>query len=357
VGNVDAADIYYTSTDIISNSGRVDIYALFAQLKYRLNRTWTLSAGLRFDFSRFHDAAFSIDEPSYSIIYFTDFQFDNIPTRHWNSINPKFIIQYSPSQKSRFYFTLAKGFRAPLLDDLCRSERSDRGMRIANPKLNPEHIYNLELGLDKKLFDKVTFELSSYYTVGYDFMQMLSTGDSVNIGYAIVPIYQISNISMVIIKGLESDISFILSKNSGVRINYTFNSASIRRFTPNSKADIDLTGKYLPNIPAHRFSFEGHCKNKIFNFSAKAEFQGKRYIKDDNTIDNIYLLTDMYPSAITVNTKFWKEFRAFVFSFEIDNLFNEIYINSKGYKSPGRMLFAKISYNFIINNNEKKKTF
>ena len=347
-GSVKASDIYYTSTDIISNTGTSDILALFTQLVYPISSAWSVTAGLRYDFSRFHDAAFLIEEPSYSIEYFTDFQFDNIESQSWSALNPKLIVQYSKSKTSRVFFTLSKGFRAPMLDDLCRSERSNRGLRIANPELNPEHIYSAEVGFDKTLFRNFSVEMSCYYTLGYDFMQLLSTGDSVDIGYTEIPVYHIANISMVNIYGLESDFSYVFNKNSGLSFNYTFISATIGKFESNTGADIDLSGKHLANIPLHRANLNTYFKNKLVNLSVSADFQGRRFIKDDNSVDNIYLLTNMYPSVLTLNAKIWKEYKSFVFSLDLDNVTNEIYINSKGYKSPGRMLFAKIAYNFTI---------
>jgi outer membrane receptor protein involved in Fe transport len=347
-GSVDAADLYYTSTDLITNKGMLDIYAMFIQYKHLFrNQKWMIVAGLRYDLAYFHDAAFAIEKPSYSIEYFSNFQFDNIDNKTWDSFNPKFTLQYLPSVSSRIYFTIAKGFRAPILDDLCRTERSRRGLRIANPELKPEHIYNAETGFDKTFYNLVKTELSAYYNKEFDFMYMLSTGDSVNLGYTIAPVYHIANISNVDIYGVEFDISAPLGNHLKAWMNYSYNKATISQFTARTDADLDLNGKFLINTPMHSSSAGFNVLTRLVNLSVAYKYTGSRWVKEDNTIDNIYLMTDKYPAYYTIDIKLWKQLGNLNLSLNIDNIMNEIYINSRGYKSPGRMIFLNANY-FII---------
>jgi outer membrane receptor protein involved in Fe transport len=355
LGSVDAKDIYYTSTDLISNSGMMDIAALFVQSTYTSdNLKWTFVTGLRYDFARFHDAVFSIEKPSYSIEYFADFQFDDIPDQTWGAFNPKFTLQHKPSDNLKWYVSASKGFRAPVLDDMCRSERSRFGLRIANPKLKAEHIYTLETGVDKQWNKKLLSQISVFYSKGYDFMHMLSTGDSVNLGYTIAPVFKISNITTVNISGVEVDLKYDINKVVKIFGNYSFMNAQIGKFIPNTAADIDLTGKYLTNIPMHSSATGFVFMSKIFNVSLSAKYTGQRWIKDDNQTDNIYLMSDKYDAYNVVDAKIWRKWKNFETSFDMNNVFNVIYINSRGYKSPGRMFFFKISYSFTDNSKQKK---
>ena len=352
IGKVLGQDIYYTSTDLITNRGAMNTYALFVQDKFTFGKQkWNLVAGLRFDGAEFYDAAFSIEKPSYSIEYLSGFQFDNIEKKQWIDICPKLTLQYVPAQNLKTYLSVAKGFRAPVLDDLCRSEYSRYGFRVANPDIKPEHIYNIEVGMDNTFFKKLKTEFSFYYSAGYDFMYMLSTSDSVNLGYSIAPIYQVTNISKVNIYGLEADISSPIGKYLSAYFNYTFNHSTIGSFKPNTAADRDITGKFLPDIPMHQFSCGISVRTDYFNITIAEKYVGKRWVKDDNSIDNIYLLTDKYPSYFTTDIKLWQKVWQFDFSVDIDNLFNIVYINNKGFKSPGRMVFGKLSYTF---SNKKK---
>lgn len=352
MGRVNGKDIYYTSTDLIRNRGTMTTYSLFVQDKFTFgHQKWNLLAGLRFDGAVFYDAAFSIEKPSYSIEYLTNFQFDNIETKQWTAINPKLTLQYSPSQTLKMYISLAKGFRSPILDDLCRSEYSRYGFRVANPAIKPEHLYNMELGMDKTFFKKLKTEISFYYSAGYDFMSLLSTSDSVNLGYTIAPIYQVTNISKVNIFGIEADISSPIGKYFRAYFNYTFNHSTISDFEPNTAADRDLTGKFLPDVPMHQYSAGVSVLTDYINITVAGKYVGTRWVKDDNTVDNVFLMTDRYPARFITDIKLWQKIKQFDFSIDIDNLFNIVYINNKGYKSPGRMVFGKVSYTF----SKKKK--
>jgi iron complex outermembrane recepter protein len=349
LGSVDAKDIYYTSTDLISNAGMMDIAALFIQSTHKLkDQKWTIVAGIRYDYARFHDAAFSIEKPSYSIEYFSDFQFDDIPNQSWGALNPKFTLQHKPSEKLKWYVSASKGFRAPVLDNMCRSERSRRGLRIANPELKAEHIYTIESGIDKLWQKKILTQVSVFYTKGYDFMHLLSTGDSVNLGYTVAPIFKISNISAVNFAGLEFDANYLINKDIRLFANYSYLNAKIEKFIPNSEADTDLNGKFLTNIPMHTASAGIVFMSKILNLSISAKHTGKRWISDDNEVDNIYLMSDQYSAYTVLDAKLWKKFGKIETSFDVNNVFNVIYINSRGYKSPGRMLFLKLTYQISV---------
>jgi len=352
IGSVNGKDIYYTSTDLISNKGAMNTYALFVQDKFTFGKQkWNLVAGLRFDGAEFHDASFSIQDPSYSVEYLTDFQFDDIETKHWTAINPKLTLQYIPTRYFKAYVSVAKGFRAPILDDLCRSEYSRYGFRVANPEIKPEHIYNMEVGFDNTFFKMLKMEVSCYYSAGFDFMYLLSTADSVNLGYSIAPIYHVTNISKVNIFGVEADVSSPIGKYLNAYFNYTFNHSTVAGFEPNTAADRDLTGKFLPDIPMHQFSAGISLMTDYINISVAEKYVGTRWVRDDNLVDNVYLLTDKYPAYFITDVKLWRKFWQFECSIDFDNLFNIVYINSKGYKSPGRMVFGKLSYTF----SKKKK--
>jgi iron complex outermembrane receptor protein len=148
-GAVDGADIYYTSTDIIRNRGNLDIYSGFVQLKYvSKNSKLTIVPGLRYDLAIFRNALFSIENPSYSIEYLSEFQFVQQNPTNWSSFSPKLVVEYKLLKPITVYAVAAKGFRAPVLDDLCRSDQVRTGFRVANPDIRAEYLYSFETGVD-----------------------------------------------------------------------------------------------------------------------------------------------------------------------------------------------------------------
>ncbi|MBE9467321.1 MAG: TonB-dependent receptor [Bacteroidetes bacterium] len=346
IGSVNGKDIYYTSTDLINNKGKMNTFSAFAQAKFNLiSNKLSLVSGLRFDNAVFRDAFFSITEPSYSIQYLTDFQFNNIQDKSWNSFSPKLSIEFTPESEFKTYVSVAKGFSSPTLDDLCRTGRKKIGFKIANPQLKPEHIYNFEIGSDYKILNIIKTSVSLYYTIGQDFMYFVSTGDSVNLGYTIAPIFKVDNISAVEIYGAEADISFPITNSISSFINYTYTHSTIKKSEIKSvSVDKDLTGKFLTDIPMHKFSLGLNYENKFVNIGINGNYIGERWINDENKIDEIYLLTDKYPERFITNLKLWKKIKQFNISLDFNNIFNKIYTNSKGFKCPGRFVVLEIKY-------------
>jgi iron complex outermembrane receptor protein len=354
-GSVNGSDIYYTSTDVIHNSGNLDIYSGFAQIKFNFfKEKITLVPGIRFDHAVFSDAEFSIENPSYSIEYLSEFQFVSDESVNWSSFSPKISLNYSVSKNVDLYASVARGFRAPVLDDLCRSDQVRTGFRVANPEITPEYLNSFETGVDFKLKEKVYLGVSGYYNIGKDFMYLLSTGDSVNMGYTISPIYQTSNIGEVRIYGIETDVNYHLNKKLNLFANYTYNQSLISEFVVNPDgAGKDLTGKYLTDVPTHKVAGGFTVFTPYVNVSAFANYIGERWINDDNTVDEIYLLTDKYPAYTTLDVKLRKELKNFDFNLTIDNIVDKIYTNSKGYKCPGRMIIFEVKYEFKKSINEE----
>jgi len=348
-GSVLGTDVYYTSTDIIRNQGELDIYSGFAQAKFKLEKSKiVIVPGIICDLANFSNASFSIENPSYSIEYLSEFQFNNTKPVQWTSFSPKLAMEYQLSKENKLFLSVAKGFRAPDLDDLCRSDQVRTGFRIANPEINAEYLYSFELGADFNLFEGFYVGFSAYYNIGKDFMYLFSTGDSVNLGYTISPIYQISNIGEVNIYGIETDLSYHINNKLNIFANHTWNNSIISDFVVNPDgAGADLNGKHLTGIPDNKVSGGISVFTKYLSASILANYNGTRWINDDNSVETDYFMSDKYPAYYTVDLKLWRKIKNFEVGVTIDNILNEIYTNSRGYKCPGRMIIFEINYNFV----------
>jgi iron complex outermembrane receptor protein len=346
-GSVFGQDIYYTSTDIITNQGKMDTWAAFLQDEIRLlNEKLQFNIGLRMNLAYFHDGKFNIENPSYSIQYLVDYQDSAYQSGQWIQLDPKFSLQYRFTPVSRLYFSAARGFRAPALDDLCRTGKIRNGFKIANPDLHPEIVDNLELGGDMVLMKKIRLAASCYFSIGKDFMYYVSTGDSVNMGYKLTPVFVKRNISQVLIAGFEVDASADPLSWLSLFANYTFNHSVISQFDPVTAADKDLNGKFLTDVPMHKISSGVTWKNKILNVNFIWKYVGERYINDENATD-IYLQTDKYPAYNTVGLKVWHIYKKrFTFALNVDNLFDTRYIDDRLQQNPGRMANIEVTLTF-----------
>jgi iron complex outermembrane receptor protein len=311
------------------------------------NKKFRINAGLRFDFARFHNGLFDIEYPSYTMVFYNKFNNISMQPHSWNALCPRLSSQYQFSEKTRIYISAAEGFRAPILDDMCRSGQRHDQVIIANPDLKPELIYTLESGLDFNITKKCTADMSVYYSIGKDFMYYTSTGDSVNIGYALVPVVEKQNISKVEIYGAESEVKYELSHNFLVFVNYSYTHAQISKdIVNNPKVDSNLTGKYLTDIPIHKAGAGIIWKNKIVNTTIMWKYIGKAWINDWN-VDDGYLLINKYPDYSIINIRFEREIiKHFNASLGVENLFNKIYIDSKLNQCPGRFITIAVKYSF-----------
>lgn len=348
-GTVDGRDVYFTSTDIINNSGKLNIMAVYVQDEFTiLKDKLTLNTGIRYDYARFSDSHFSIDYPSYSVAFYKNYETSNLENKNWDAITPRISLRYNYSENSRLFASYAKGFRAPILDDLSRTGNKKSTFAIANPDLKPELIDAFELGGDVLLNNKLMLTASLFYSIGENFMYYTSTGDTVNMGYRRAPIITKSNIGKVEISGVEAEIRYDFNENLTCFGNYTLTSARIiKHEVKDMKVDSVLTGKYLTDIPKHILSGGIRWNQKYFNTSVLAKYYGKTWINEWNVIDTEYFFTDMFDDHFILNIRFDKTFKKhYTAALQIDNLFGKKYIDDRLSESPGRLIFFRIGYKF-----------
>lgn len=349
MGSVNGTDTYYTSTDIISNAGKMQTGSLFVQDEiFLLNRKLQINLGLRYDFSKYSDGLFTIDDPSYSIEFISQFEDMAMPEKYWDAFCPRFSVQYKFSETNRTYLSVAKGFRAPVLDDMTRTGKKKGSFKVANPDLNPELITSFEAGADVDIVRNLAIGASAYYSLGKDFMYYSSTGDSVNMGYKIVPVLKKKNISEVEIYGFEAELKYDLNQNISAFANYAYTHAVIQENEVNDPAvDYDLTGKYLTDIPVHKVGAGISWNNRIVNTTLMYKFIGEQWINDLNEVEDEYLFTDRYPAYSIFSLRFERQIiKNLKASLNIENLFDKIYTDSNAQQCPGRFIMGSVYFNF-----------
>jgi len=347
-GSVDASDIYYTSTDQVDNRGKIDFYGFYLQDELSLmEEKVKIIGGLRFDHSRFYDGAFLIHHPSAETVFMDQYQFSGLADQTWGAFSPRLSMQYKPNDSYRIYGGYSRGFRPSVLDDLCRSGRVRGGFKVARPDLKPEYIHSFELGGDYKPVSWVRFSASAYYSLGTDFLYYVSTGDSIDMGFGNRPIMIPSNISNVDIYGFETD--FTVSPLSYLTCfgSYAFNISKIKQYNPAiAVANVDLTGKYLSDVPKHSFAVGGLLKTNYINCGLTGRYTGKMFINDQNIFDDI-VLSDQYNDVFTVDVKLQREFFNHLHvSYSIQNLFDVQIYESKGAVGPGRFMVLELGVKF-----------
>ncbi|MEI6767152.1 MAG: TonB-dependent receptor [Bacteroidota bacterium] len=348
-GSVDGTDTYYTSTDVITNKAAMDEYSFYVQDEMRfMHEKLTVNAGLRYDVAKFHNGLFTIDKPSYSIIFYKEFENLNMADKFWDELCPRFSAGYQLSETARVYASVAKGFRAPILDDMCRTGKKKGGFKVANPDLGPEKLITYECGADAGLMKGLTAGISVFYNTGLDFMYYVSNGDTVNMGYKLAPVVQKENIGKVEIYGTELEFMYTLKENISVFANYSFTHAQIIEHRVNNPlVDSSLTGKFLTDIPNHKVSAGFTWRNKVVNASLLYKYIGRVWINDLNRVPLDYFQTNRYPDYGIFSISLEKRlFKMLSLNLNVENIFNKIYFDSELQQCPGRFITGGIKFIF-----------
>ncbi|HLO91049.1 MAG TPA: TonB-dependent receptor [Lentimicrobium sp.] len=335
---VDAADKYVTSSDKVINKGKMGLYGIYLQDELKFRETpFSLLGGIRFDYAIFNDGVFKVENPTRETAFLSDFS-SNLDNTVFSAISPRLSVQYYRPEKFRVYIGYSKGYRPPLLDDMCRTGRISGGMKIANPNLKPEYLDNLELGTDLFLTKKMEFSASVFYSVGTDYHAYISTGDSIVLNKKLRPIIIKSNIGKVGLYGAELSFKLKAVKNLECLFSYSYTFTDIIDYKSATDAE-DLSGKELVYQPKDLLNLTATWKNKVVNVTTVFSYKGAQWMNDINT--------EELESYYMIDLQLWRPvYYGMYASLMVQNLLDNHYIDSRNTIAPGRLIFLKLGYNF-----------
>ncbi|MEI6575805.1 MAG: TonB-dependent receptor [Bacteroidota bacterium] len=337
IGSVNGSDTYLTSTDIINNQGRMDIGAVFVQdeMQFFQNKLKVI-AGVRYDIAKFSDASFSIDYPTITSEFMTGLT-GPYPSTNWSALSPKLSVQYGINPRSQLYFSYGRGFRPPILDDMCRNRSISKGFKLANPELTPEFMDNLELGGTFNITPKLSLKPSLYYSLGRDFNYFVNTGDSLMAGNKLKPILKRENVAGVNIYGFQLYLNMELPHGLYFNMNYAHNTGKITSFTRTVSTTADLDGKYLVEAAPNVFYGSLRWENKWVNLRIAFQFLDASWYDDENITKN--------PAYSTFDFKAWHQWkRGWGAAVGIQNLLNTEYLDNQGTLGLPRYITLVLSY-------------
>ncbi len=339
-GEVEAADEYQTSPDVIKNKGVMSFISVFLQDEFNLNEKLKLLMGFRTDNVIFDNGKYSIENSTGATSAMLPFT-GELPTSSWKSLTPKLALYYNFSDNLNSYFSVSQGFRTATLDDLTRSGFIKYGFKKANTELAPETITNFELGFNFDLNRKFYLLPSFYFMKGNDFHYYLDTGESLFNGKK--KVIKKANITDVQIVGAELDVKYFVNANLSFDFNYAFSKSKILKYE--KKPEIE--GKELTYSPNHILNLNISYLNKIVNFSIKSHFQSKQHTADDNVEIDKRGHNTIINSYFTFDIKMWKRlFNHLNFSIGVQNVFDEKIVTTYDKIGVGRFITADVSLNF-----------
>jgi iron complex outermembrane recepter protein len=337
-GSVFGQDIYSTSTDIVTNQGKIRNFAIYLQNQITLvENSLHLVAGIRWDQSKFFDGGFFITNPTSATSILSKLQNLQLEQNVWSEFSPKLALKYATSVGLSAYASYGHGFRPSILDDMCRSGFIRGGFKRANPYLGPESLNNLEVGGDILMAKKVNLAISSYYSFGTDFIYLTSTGDSILQGNKPKPLIEAHNISGVRIFGIESALKANLVKDLSAFVNYAYINSIITNYNPEVGLS-NLKGKTLIYVPTHQLSSGFIWRTRFVSASVQCSWLSRQWMDDLNTI--------AIPSHLKIDTRIWTDISNLRVFINGQNLNNAVYLEGHGLTSLGRFISGGVSYRF-----------
>lgn len=339
-GAVDGNDIYLTSTDKVINRGKMFQTGLFVQDEIKLfDSPWRVLAGLRFDNASFYDGEFIVENPTNETAFLQDFAGD-LNDASFNAVSPRISLQYHIQNQYRVYGGYSRGFRPPVLDDMCRTGRISGGMKLANPELKPEYLDNFEVGGDIFAGKMVTISPSVYYSIGTDYHAYIATGDSLFMSGRMRPIRIKDNIGKVEILGAELAVNLKFTENINLSLAYSHIDTEIVEYERfNEEIDDDLEGKALVYQPNDLLNASFTWRNKYVNFFISYDYKGAQWLNDVNT--------EEIEAYSNIDVQLWRPvYKGLAASVKINNLLDDDYVDSRNMISPGRMITAELRYSF-----------
>lgn len=331
ISGVDAIDDYDLSDEYAKNKGKLDQYAIYLQDEFRLlDNRLVLVGGIRYDMARFHNGAYASNISPFDQL--TTEMDDN----DWEAFSPKLSARYHFTDKLSLYGSYSRGFRAPILDALCRYGIFHGRFYDANPDLENETLDSFEIGGDAKFFNALDLSVSAYYSRGKDFIYSVDTGETRFLWGRDRSVYVMDNVTEVEILGFETDLTYRFNQDVNLDVHYTYNESTIEAFDKRP----ELEGKTLEYVPKHSVSAGINYLNPIVNARLVLNHIGNQYSDDMNTEE-----IDGYE---TVDVKLWRELDflspGMTASLTVQNLLDETYLRSEDEKSPGMFAIGEIKY-------------
>jgi iron complex outermembrane receptor protein len=183
--------------------------SLFVQNEYVFNTRWILSAGLRL-------------------------QLDSLYGSEWC---PQVGLVFEVTDRTLFKATVSKGFRSPQLNELYMYP-------AANENLEPERVWNYEVGIEHHFNRAVTIKGSLFHMRGSNLIQTVLNNTP-------PPLYIFANAGKFSFYGLEVELEAIINRFLAGHISYSYmDTGNLTRGKAGQKVDFSLRFKKKSFIAA-----------------------------------------------------------------------------------------------------------
>jgi iron complex outermembrane receptor protein len=257
----------------------------------------------------------------------------------WFALSPRVGIKQFVREKVSFSAAISSGFMPAKLDDLCSSRKITKGFKVANPNLKPETLISSEFGVSYNPNKALTINITGYYSYGINFQYFVATGDTIDTGGSeLKPVLMRDNVGEVVVNGAELAIRWKPFSKWLVRASGSMSTSEIVKFK-SPIAATNIKGMEITEVPDYLASvgviYLGDNRSVGLTFS----HVGRQWIDDVNT----QRLSDYQTLDLHLEQTLFGGLRAWL---DVQNLFNQIYVDKKGMNCPGRFVMAGLRFEF-----------
>lgn len=293
VANLDLTNGGRPWQEAMHNSRELTSYALYGDVTYSLTDTIDATFGMRwskdekdFAIQSSYTNSILIDTlsgpatggASVSTAYLQEFVNPAIPTQipfgliffeqigtpgnpelkndSWSSVDPRFVLNYRPTDDMMYFVSVAKGYKAGGFNSL-----GD------DPSFDNEDVINGEIGMKSKFMDGRMRLNASYYYFEYENLQILKLSGPAGV----IPTYNIKNADAKG-QGVELEWQFLATENLMLAANYGYTTTEYTRYEQfeGDEPGFTLVGEPLSSMPENKFNAMAEY---TFNFANDLAFR------------------------------------------------------------------------------------
>ena len=282
--------------------GKDRFYAAYVQDEWNITDKLTLFTGVRLDYWE------AFDGKAGNIGSVQEFKEPND-----SAVSPKVAAVFKPLADTIVKASVGRAFRAPNIYELYKTWTSSYGtVYHSNPDLDPETLWNYEIGVDQYLFSRRLKLSATYFHTDID--------DLIYSYYEGKNQYK-ENAGEAKIDGIELGIS--AKPVDWLRLwgNYTYNDSEIKKH--DYKPEVE--GKKIANMPVSTANLGAEVTYRWITASVAGQYLGKIYKSELN--DDVHDVYGGYTQKYWLwNTKVTvAPVKNFEVSFSVENLFDREY--------------------------------
>jgi len=316
--NLTSGAVTKLATRYPDGKNKMNNFGIFAQHLYKFkNKKLVLNDGIRFQYISLQS---NVNDNSF-------FNLPDTAVRQNNfAVTGNIGLVYTPLRNTTVKTSVSSGFRAPNIDDLAKvfeSSTAARQVVVPNADIKPEYTYNFDLTINQRIANRVTIELTGFYTLFRNAIVKspfkLNGQDSIIYEGVNSQVLASKNVNKANLHGFTFNIAADIYKGIGFSSTLSYTKGSFRT-NPSKTSSIyekqangsyllvnrNVSSKPLDHIPPIMGKTSITYQYKIFNTEIFILYNGWKRLDQYNADgeDNAqYATADGMPSWITLNLK------------------------------------------------------